>query len=175
MELGTYLPKYMRDYKEINEIMNAEENEFSNLRTEAEKAVSNFFIDIADEKGIKRFEDMLGIISSGDESLEYRRFRLKARLTAGRTDVISILSSIIPDRGWSVEYDSQSFKLAVILDLENQNYMNEVYEALDKAIPANIQLECRIFHTTHRLLSQYRHSELKSYRHSELQNIAGKE
>ena len=171
MELISYLPYYMREYREINEIMSAEEREFAVLRKETEGCASNFFIDTADENGIKRFEKMLGIQSGADESLDYRRFRLKAKLTESRTNVINILDSIVSDGGWTVEYDSENYRLEVILDLENKNYMDEVYEALDRAIPANIELKCDILHTTHRALSKYRHSQLKGYRHSELQNI----
>ncbi len=171
MELIEYLPEYMREYKEMKEIIMSEEQEFRGLREESSSCVNNFFIETADEKGIKRFENMLGIASGDDESLDYRRFRLKAKFTQGRANIAGILDSILPEGGWNAEYDSGSYKLKVTLDLENKKYLEEVNEALDKAIPANIELECSIFHTTHRILSKYRHSQLADYSHLGLQNI----
>ncbi len=171
MELIKYLPPYLREYKEPEEIMKAEEPEFSFIREKSSGCINNFFVDTADEEGIKRYEDMLGILSSGDESLDYRRFRLKAKLIVSKINITNILNSIMPKGGWTVKCDCDQCKLEVLLNLKNKNYIDEVYEALDRAVPANLQIECLIFHTTHRALLKYRHSQLKNYRHSEIRDL----
>lgn len=168
MDIIGYLPEYMKQYTEIKEISKAEDPEFRAVREEVFAMSYEFFAETAGERGIARFEKILGITPSDEESLDYRRFRIKTRLANVRQSVEAILSSIIPDGGWSVEYDEQSFKLSVGLNLINKSYMEEVNLMLDKLLPANIDLECGLIYSTHRSLSKYKHSQLKSYTHGRL-------
>lgn len=168
MDIIKYLPPYMREYREIKEISYAENPEFKIISDEVYNMPYEFFAETAGERGVERFENILGITASDEESLDYRKFRIKTRLAGIRQSVEEILNSIIPDGGWSVDYDEQSFKLSVGLSLINKNYLEEVNNMLDKLLPANIELECGLLYSTHKALSQYKHSQLKAYTHDRL-------
>ncbi len=168
MDIIGYLPDYMRQYREIKEINNAETPEFKTVSNEITAMPYEFFVDTAKERGLERFEKILGITPSEDESLDYRRFRIKTRLSGVRQSVGDILASIMPNGGWSVEYDEQNFRLKVGLSLINKNYLSEAERMLDKLLPANIEMECALLHSTHGALSRFKHSQLKAYKHSRL-------
>lgn len=79
VELVSYLPPFMQDFKELRSALESENIEFSLVWNAADKALSNEFISTADEYGISRFEKMLGISPLPEDSLENRRRRVQTQ------------------------------------------------------------------------------------------------
>lgn len=73
VDLLSYWMPVLRQLKEFKEIAKAEEPELKALLEACNRALSNFFITTADEQGISRFEEMLGISSTEGVDLETRR------------------------------------------------------------------------------------------------------
>lgn len=73
VDLLSYWMPVLRQLKEFKEIAKAEEPELRYLLEACDSALSNFFIPTADELGISRFEDMLGISPDEGADLETRR------------------------------------------------------------------------------------------------------
>lgn len=70
--LGYWMP-VLRQLKEFKEIAKAETPELKYILEQIERTLNNMFIETADEYGIKRFEDMMGIYPEAGASLETRR------------------------------------------------------------------------------------------------------
>lgn len=79
VNLVSYLPPFIADYKEINIALTAENPEFALVWQAADRALKNEFIVTADEWGISRFEGMLGIMPYERDTIEMRRTRLLSR------------------------------------------------------------------------------------------------
>lgn len=79
VELVSYLPPFLTEYKELNKALQAEDPEFMLLWQSADRVIKNEFIDTADEYGISRFEKLLKIKPDDDAGLEDRRFAVKMR------------------------------------------------------------------------------------------------
>ncbi len=79
VDLVSYLPPFMRDYKELVETLEAENPEFRLAWNATDGILKNRFISTADEYGISAFEKMLGIYPPEGESLESRRARVQNR------------------------------------------------------------------------------------------------
>ncbi len=79
VDLVSYLPEFMQLYKEPIEILKAENPEFQIIWKVADKAFYNRFISTADDYGISRFENILGIYPNATDTLENRRMRLQSR------------------------------------------------------------------------------------------------
>ncbi len=79
VDLVSYLPPFMRDYKELTETLEAENPEFHLVWNAADGILKNRFISTADEYGISMFEKMLGIYPTEEERLESRRARVQNR------------------------------------------------------------------------------------------------
>lgn len=78
-DLVSYLPPFMRDFKEVTGALEAENPEFLLVWKAADKALSNEFIETADEYGLSRFEKILNILPSKEDTIESRRARIQAR------------------------------------------------------------------------------------------------
>ena len=78
VDLVSYLPSFIADYKEINLTLSAENPEFILAWKSADRALKNEFIATADEYGISRFEKILGIYPLKEDSLESRRIDRKS-------------------------------------------------------------------------------------------------
>ncbi len=79
VDLVSYLPPFMRDYKELAGTLEAENPEFKLAWKATDGILKNRFISTADEYGISMFEKMLGIYPSEGDSLESRRARVQNR------------------------------------------------------------------------------------------------
>lgn len=78
-DLVSYLPFFMQVYKEPAAALEAENPEFNLLWEAADRMLRNHFIFTADEYGVSRFEKMLGIFPSAEESLDIRKSRVQNR------------------------------------------------------------------------------------------------
>ena len=79
VDLVSYLPPFVAEYKEINATLTAENPEFEIAWDAANRVLYNEFIATADEYGISKFEKILNIFPSVEDTLESRRARVAAR------------------------------------------------------------------------------------------------
>lgn len=79
VDLVSYLPPFIADYKETNLTLTAENPEFVLVWKAADRALKNEFIATADEYGIGRFEKILHILPSINDTLEIRRARVQTK------------------------------------------------------------------------------------------------
>ena len=79
VDLVSYLPPFIKEYKEPVAALQAEDPEFSKAWEAVDEVLRNHFISTADEYGIARREKLLGIYPSEDASLESRRARVQNR------------------------------------------------------------------------------------------------
>lgn len=78
VDLNSYLPPYLKGYKEIAETLKAEDPEFKLIWEQVDRLLKNQFIEDADEYGISRREEIIGILPSSQDTLESRRSRVQA-------------------------------------------------------------------------------------------------
>ena len=74
-----YLPPFIQEYMEIRKIMQAENPEFQFVEDESEIIKNNQFIQTCNLTGISKFESLIGIIPSSDDTLESRINRVLVR------------------------------------------------------------------------------------------------
>lgn len=76
VNLLSYWMPLLRKIKEFKEIAKTEEPELRYILEAIDRTLANMFIETADEYGIKRFEDMMGLYPEAGDSLETRRFNV---------------------------------------------------------------------------------------------------
>ena len=69
VHLLNYWMPLLRKLKEFKEIAKTEEPELRYILAAIDRTLANFFIESADEYGIKRFEDMMGIVPEETDTL----------------------------------------------------------------------------------------------------------
>ncbi len=79
VDLMSYLPPFMAQYKEINASLESENPEFALVWEAVDRTLKNEYIETADEYGISRFEKILHILPSSEDSIESRREKIKVK------------------------------------------------------------------------------------------------
>ncbi len=146
-ELVSYLPPYLKEYKELNAILDAENPELVLLWDAAQKVLKNQFIETADEYGIARFEKLLGILPSTSESLESRRSRVSSRwfdhIPYSLKSLILRLTVLCGENNFKItkNYDFYEIKIQTHLELFGQT--DELARIILKIIPCNMNVDSK--------------------------------
>lgn len=142
VDLVSYLPPFMADYKEIAVTLEAENPEFVIAWNAAESVLKNEFIESADEYGISRFEKILNILPSKEDTLESRRARVQTRwfYTIPYTLRVFIEKLIVlcGNGNFTIIKNYNEYRLTIITHLELYGQTDELENVIDYMIPANI-------------------------------------
>lgn len=138
-----YLPHVLREYREMKGIMEGQQWLFTLLWSEVDRVFRNQFIETADEDGIRLFERILKIQPKGTDTLEERRFRVKAKWNQGQLPYTypflqQYLGTISED--FETKMDHDAYGLHLRIRLEGYRQRDEVNASLRRMIPANLTL-----------------------------------
>ena len=139
VDLASYLPLFMQNYREPAAALEAENPEFQNLWQETERTLNNHFISTADEYGLSRYEKLLGICPAEDDTLESRRIRVQTRwvnkLPYTWKALTEKIGALCGSSDFSVENDfSQGYGIAVRTSLEMPGQVDELEHILEKMV-----------------------------------------
>ncbi len=172
VDLLSYLPLYVQNYREIQKIMESEKPEVEGLFQELYTLRQNQYILTCDEVGIERFEKLLGIVPFKSEELEKRRAKV---LLAWVTDLpftyetLEVqLTSLLTKEGFKMALYNDIYRLDVCISLFQKGMYDEVVKLLKWVVPCNIGLNPYIDYNKHRLFRPFMHKELGKFTHSEL-------
>lgn len=142
VDLVSYLPPFMADFREMSETLKAENSQFKIVWDATDRALSNEFIATADEYGISRFESILGILPSKEDTLESRRTRVQMRwfttIPYTLKSLISKMVSLCGESDFSVTVESDRYRVTVETAFEQYGQTDEVEKLLDTMIPCNM-------------------------------------
>lgn len=142
VDLVSYLPPFMAEYQEIRGALEAENPEFVLVWKAADRVLSNEFIVTADEYGISRFEKILGIFPSREDTLESRRSRVQARWF-NKTPYtwrvfIERLISLCGESDFTITTDFLHYRVNLEVSLELFGQIEELEHMIDTLIPCNM-------------------------------------
>lgn len=141
IDLISYLPLFVQEFREIQQIMSAENPEFQLIADESEKIKNNQFIETSDLVGIRRFEKMLNIVPTSDDTIESRRSRVLARWN----EVVpytyrALVQKLIQlcDGDFTIIPNFNEYEMEIITHLELSGQVDELQYLLGYMIPMNI-------------------------------------
>ncbi len=148
VNLVSYLPPFMMEYEEPVAALEAENHEFQIIWRAVDRVLYNRFIDTADEYGISRFEQMLGIYPSAEDSLEDRRTRVQSKWfqTIPYTMRMLIKNLFILCKGndFAIVGDFQNgYTLHIGTKLETFAQVEELDNLISTVIPCNIKVDSK--------------------------------
>ena len=146
VHLLNYWMPFLRKLKEFKEIDNAEEPELQYILATIDRTLANFFIDSADEYGIKRFENIMGIVPETTDSLGTRRFRVLTKWNNYvsytelelRRRLISICGS---EDAFDLEEHYKEYWLKITTHLGIPGALDMVASTLNDMLPCNLVYE----------------------------------
>lgn len=146
VDLVSYLPEFMQGYKEPIAALEAENPEFQIIWKAVDKVLCNQFISTADEYGISRFEEILGIYPSNEDTLESRRSRVQSKWFIKIPYTIRVLLEklkvLCGDTDFSVTYNFDiGYSLKIVTSLVASGQLQEVKNVIDELLPCNVYVE----------------------------------
>lgn len=144
VDLVSYLPPFIAEYKETNVTLTTENPEFVLVWKAADRALKNEFIATADEYGIGKFEKILHILPSRDDTLESRRSRVQSRwftsLPYTWRMLIQKLIALCGENDFMItkQFDFYRIDLDVCLELFGQ--VGELERIIETMLPCNIMV-----------------------------------
>jgi len=119
MKISDYMPHIYDKNKEMNNIINSEEEELENgLKLEIENSFKDTFAKIATENGLAKFETILGIkVDKETETLDFRRKRIINRLVSQapftETYFINKMNEMLGEDNWDYELNYGTYTLTI--------------------------------------------------------------
>lgn len=143
VNLVSYLPPFMQNYQEPVAALEAENPEFLLIWNATNRILYNHFISTADEYGISRFEKMLGITATSEDTLESRRSRVQSKWfnTIPYTMKVLLQKLVIlcGDTSFSLTNNfTEGYTVTIDTDLELFGQVEELEYIINTMIPSNI-------------------------------------
>ena len=142
VDLVSYLPPFVAEYKEINATLTAENPEFEIAWDAANRVLYNEFIATADEYGISRFEKILNIFPSVEDTLESRRARVAARwfTSIPYTEKVFLekLITLCGENNFTLTKAYENYRVELEVDLELFGQIEELDRIFDSLLPCNM-------------------------------------
>jgi len=142
VNLISYLPPFLAEYKQIKAALEAEDPEFVITWDAADRVLRNEFIATADEYGISRFERILRIYPSREDTLESRRTRIQARwisfLPYTEKMLLERLISICGEDNFILTKKYEQYGIKIEVSLEMFGQVEELENTINEMIPCNM-------------------------------------
>lgn len=147
VDLVSYLPPFMAEFQEVRAALRAEEPEFMLVWQAADRALKNEFIATADEYGIARFERLLHVFPSPEDTLESRRVRVQARWFASLPYtwrmLLERLTAILGEDAFAISKDFERYRIGLRVQLDAFGQAAELDRLLEIMLPANMTIDSR--------------------------------
>lgn len=144
IDIRSYVPPFLLKYSELKQLYESENPEFKKLNIEADKLLDNQFIGSTNEKGIVRYEALLGISGMQEYSLEERQIKV---YTAWIDDIPYTFNTLkerierLCGKGnFTLLVNNVEHKVIITTHLEYQLQSEELERMLDIILPANMVL-----------------------------------
>lgn len=142
VDLVSYLPPFMADFKEIAVTLEAENPEFVLVWNAADRVLQNEFIESADEYGISRFEKILNILPSTEDTLESRRARVQVRwfntIPYTMKAFLAKLVALCGDSDFTVTKEYENYTVTILANLELFGQVEELEHIIESMMPCNM-------------------------------------
>lgn len=150
VNLIEYLPEFLRVYREFIILFKAMGEEVQICEDETEIIFNNQFINDCNEKGIEKFEKLLGIIPNSFDNLQGRISRVLQRwndsLPYTYRNLIEKLNNLCGEGNYLILPEFEKYKLKIVVQLPLSSQVEELELYMKTVMPANIEwsLENRI-------------------------------
>ena len=142
VNLLSYLPQFMQEYREIRNIMASEEPELRLLWELLRKVFNNQFIQYCDEDGISKFEEMLGLHRYENDTLEIRIFRV---LTYWNDQIpytwrvlVNRMDQLCGAGNYELRPNFNVYELGITTKFDDAKKYDELNNMLKTILPANL-------------------------------------
>lgn len=144
-KLIEYLPEFMQTFTEMKEIMRAEDEEITAIDENLQKILDNAFIEDCDEYGIRKYETLLGIMASTEDTLESRKSKVLIRWNSNVPYTYRILirklNVICGVNQYTISGSPEDYQICFETSLGMFGEVKELERLFERVLPENIYYE----------------------------------
>lgn len=142
INLLRYLPTFVQEFLEIRKIMEVENPEFVLTNERLQTLKDNQYIKSSNEDGIARFEKILKIVPSDEDTLKSRIARVMIRWN----DVVPYTSKVLMSKLYGLcdgdfEFIEKDYNIEIKTHLDVYGQMDELENIADYMMPANMEVK----------------------------------
>lgn len=169
MKLKEYMPPFLMQVREFNEIFKVEDVELEELKNNINSVLKEVIVRTAESYGLKKYEKIYGIDNVA-ETIEARRMTILLKMN-NRTAytykwLINTLNEAIGEENYILTTDFNNYKMHIEIALNYTEAAEILKRDLVRQIPANIELDYRltskINHNIGAVISQQSYMFLKT-------------
>lgn len=142
-----FLPEFVREYREIKEILHAEKPDLQVIAEAVERVRDCAFIMYCGDYEIGRFERMMGVFFAADDTLEERQARILIRWNEAPPYTIASLNeklaAICGEDNFAVDIRYDEYRLEITVTLTHAGQVDELERLLQRIVPANMVITVR--------------------------------
>ncbi|AJA42603.1 hypothetical protein phiCT453B_51 (endogenous virus) [Clostridium phage phiCT453B] len=151
MKLKSYVPPFITEIKEINDILDSQQAEFDKLNLTIEDIKKQCFICTA-TWGLVLWEEFLNITTDTSKSIRERRSNILARIRGQGTTTVEVIRDIAKAYADKVEVIEDNPNYAFYINLESYNgypfNLDSLYSNIEEIKPAHLECKYKLKSTT---------------------------
>ena len=140
--LKKYLPPILRDVRELKAVTDAENPEFELVFSTSEQVLKNQFIYDCDINGIARFEKILGIKPTSNDTLESRVFKVLTRwndkIPYTWKAFLGRLDALCGKDNYTISLENWIYTINLKTYIGEYGRLEEIYNLLNEIVPCNM-------------------------------------
>jgi hypothetical protein len=144
------IPNALKGIPDLEQTYYAIDRQMDKLNESIAQMDEDVFFDNMSEERVKRWESMLDMTPSADDTIEERRFAIHSRvvdkLPYSYRIIMSDLLALAPDATMDIDYSGPH--LDVRIALSSQSMIDAVQELLERKLPLNMTYEIIIVYNT---------------------------
>ena len=144
-KLIEYLPPFMQQFPEMQEIMKTQNIEIDRINKNMLSVLDNAFIKDCNEYGIKKYENILGIVPTAEDTLESRKIRVLNRwndtLPYTYRVLLRRLNVFCGVNNYDISGKLEDYELFITTDLPKKGQVDELDMMFDGIIPVNMYMD----------------------------------
>ena len=168
-----YLPTVLRDVRDFRCIMGVVQEVLMELWRQERETENEYYLWTATERGLSRWEAILGLRPRAGSSLEERRQVILVRMSQAIPycwqTLVALLTTLLGSRE-AFEIEIEGYRLTVWLSPHVRRFYQEVWELLRLIVPANLGVEVVSVYNTHGQLSVMTHGAMGGHTHRQLRS-----
>jgi len=147
VKLNSYLPDFLKNYKEIRQSLLSEDTEFVICWNAADHVFKNTFIETADEYGLSRFEKLMKILPYQEDTIESRRARVRSKwfnqIPYTLQALLQKLMNLCGGKNFKIVTQFSVYCLEIDTHLEMFGQLQQLHDILDEMIPCNVVVKVK--------------------------------
>ena len=145
IDIRKYWTSAIRGDDKFDAIATSENPEFNELGDCLKRLLNDTFVQDSTEYGVGRWENMLNIIPTADQTLEDRKVKiltyLNVKLPYTWKMLEATLNSVIGSDNYTMSLNNQIYTLTLNAKFQSTNQKRDVVELLNNVVPKNLMIE----------------------------------